>query len=215
MFYRHKSHGRHCGNPENLDEFEGFNAERGARQARPDDFLRARHHRAGGHGRERGEGDPGMGLRRLFAHGDLRLAVLALTAEKPRHGYEIIKAIEDRVNGAYSPSPGVIYPTLTMLEELGHLRAEAEASGSRKMFAVTPEGEAYLAANRKSLDALYARMDEAREANASVAAPQIVRAMENLKLALRLRLSRGPLDAAQIDAVAKALDRAVAEIEKV
>lgn len=214
MFHQYKSCSRHSGRPENFDEFEGFNAERGARQARPDDFLRARHHRMRGRGGEHGEGGPGKGLGRLFAHGDLRLAVLSLIAEKPRHGYEIIKAIEDRVNGAYSPSPGVIYPTLTMLEELGHLRAEAEAGGTRKLFAVTPEGEAYLASNRKSLDALFARMDEAREANASSAAPQIVRAMENLKLALRLRLSRGPLDADQIDAVAKALDRAVAEVEK-
>jgi DNA-binding PadR family transcriptional regulator len=71
-------------------------------------FGHRRH--GGGHGRS--------GLRRFFAHGDLRLVILRLIAEKPRHGYEIIKAIEERVAGAYSPSPGVIYPTLTLLEEL-------------------------------------------------------------------------------------------------
>ena len=71
-----------------------------------------------GHGRHGHGGRSGLG--RFFAHGDLRLVILHLIAEKPRHGYEIIKAIEEQVGGAYSPSPGVIYPTLTLLEEIGY-----------------------------------------------------------------------------------------------
>src|SRR3954462_13018841 len=76
------------------------------------------------------------GLGRFFAHGDLRLVILHLIAEKPRHGYEIIKAIEDHVAGAYSPSPGVIYPALTLLEELGYVTVSTAPEGGRKLHAM-------------------------------------------------------------------------------
>lgn len=167
-----------------------------------------------GHHRRRGlfMRGGGRGLGRFFAHGDLKLVVLGLISEKPRHGYEIIKAIEDRVSGAYSPSPGVIYPTLTFLEEMGYVKIDAD--GAKKLYAVTPEGQSYLDANRKSLDALLARMDEAGRAHGSGEAPQVVRAKENLKLALKLKLSRGPLTDDQIAAVATALDAAAAAIER-
>jgi DNA-binding PadR family transcriptional regulator len=168
-----------------------------------------------GHGRHgRGGGGGRSGLGRFFAHGDLRLVVLHLIAEKPRHGYEIIKAIEERVGGAYSPSPGVIYPTLTLLEELGHVTVGAAAEGGRKLHEITLEGLAFLDANRPALDALLARMDEAGRARGGEPAPQVLRAMENLKLALRLRLARGPLTAAQADAIAAALDTAATGVER-
>jgi DNA-binding PadR family transcriptional regulator len=169
----------------------------------------------GGHeGHRRGGGRGGRsGLGRFFAHGDLRLVILNLIAEKPRHGYEIIKAIEESVAGAYSPSPGVIYPTLTLLEELGHVTVKAEAGG-RKRHGITEQGRAFLDANRATLDALLARMAEAGRTRADAPAPQVVRAMENLKLALRMRLERGPLDAAEADAVAAALDAAAVQVER-
>jgi DNA-binding PadR family transcriptional regulator len=171
---------------------------------------RGRFFRGGGrHGRRRD------GLGRFFAHGDLRLVVLALVDEKPSHGYEIIKAIEDRVGGAYSPSPGVIYPTLTLLEELGYVTLKSTGEGSKKLCEITGEGKTYLEANRKTLDALLARMDEAGHSHRSGAAPQIVRAMENLKLALRLRSSNGPLTEEQASAVAAAIDAAAIAVEKV
>lgn len=176
--------------------------------------MRHAHHSHRGHrfedgprfGRHRG------GLGRFFAHGDLRLVILALIAEKPRHGYEIIKAIEERVGGAYSPSPGVIYPTLTLLEELGQVTATAE--GGRKLHEVTEAGRAALEASRPALDALLARMEEAGRAAGDGPAPQILRAMENLRLALRLRLARGPLSPEQADAVAAALDAAATGVER-
>lgn len=163
-----------------------------------------------GHGHLRG----GRGLGRIFAHGDLRLVILHLLAEKPRHGYEIIKAIEERVAGAYSPSPGVIYPTLTMLEELGYLTVESAGEGTRKLHAITAEGRAFLDENRPALDALLSRMDEAGRMAGGSPAPQILRAMENLKLALRLRLSRGPLTDEQANAIAAALDAAATSVER-
>jgi DNA-binding PadR family transcriptional regulator len=168
------------------------------------------HDRESRSGHRRGERS---GMRRLFAHGDLRLAILHLIAEKPRHGYEIIKAIEDQAGGAYSPSPGVIYPTLTMLEELGHVTVTS-GEGGKKLHAVTAEGEAYLAQYRPAVDSLLARMAEARRTHGGGQAPQIVRAMENLRLALRLRLSRGPLSEDQINAAAAALDAAAIAIER-
>jgi DNA-binding PadR family transcriptional regulator len=175
-------------------------------------FARGDHHygeeRHGRHGRG---GRSGLG--RFFAHGDLRLVILNLIAEKPRHGYEIIKAIEEQVGGAYSPSPGVIYPTLTLLEELGHVTVTS-GEGGKKLHTITPEGQAYLEAYRPAVQALVARMEEAGRTHGGGPAPQILRAMENLKVALRLRLARGPLDETQVNAVAAAIDAAAIDVER-
>ena len=141
------------------------------------------------------------------------MVILHLIAEKPRHGYEIIREIEDQVGGAYSPSPGVIYPTLTMLEELGHATV-SPGDGVKKLYAVTVEGRAYLDAYRPAVEALLARMQEAGRVHGGGPAPQVLRAMENLKLALRMRLSRGPLSDEQINAVAAAIDGAAVSVER-
>ena len=166
------------------------------------------------HGRTHGRQGRGGGLGRFFAHGDLRLVILHMIAEKPRHGYEIIKEIEEQVAGAYTPSPGVIYPTLTLLEELGYVTVNA-GDGAKKLHEITAEGRAYLDANRRAVDALLARMAEASRTHAGGVAPQILRAMENLKLALRLRLSRGPLSEEQINAAAAAIDTAAVGVERI
>jgi DNA-binding PadR family transcriptional regulator len=94
--------------------------------------------------------------RRILAQGDLRLIALALIAERPRHGYEIIKLFEEKTADWYSPSPGIVYPTLTYLEEAGHVTASAE--GSKKLYAITGEGRAYLEANRDVVDAVLDRL---------------------------------------------------------
>jgi DNA-binding PadR family transcriptional regulator len=152
-------------------------------------------------------------LGRFFAHGDLRLVILNLIAAKPRYGYEIIKAIEEQVAGAYSPSPGVIYPTLTLLEELGYVEVRP-GEGARKLHAMTEAGKSFLSANQAAVDALVARMQEAGAAHGGGTPAPIVRAMENLKLALRLRLSRGPLSEEQVAAIAAALDAAATGAER-
>jgi DNA-binding PadR family transcriptional regulator len=159
-------------------------------------------------GRRGGGGRSG----RLFDHGELRLVVLALIGERARHGYEIIKEIENRVAGTYSPSPGVIYPTLTMLEELGH--ATLTESDGKKLYAITDDGIGYLAANRTPLNAALGQMESVKAANSGGPAPQIVRATENLKLALRLRQGRGPLTTEQIRSIAEVLDAAAVAIER-
>jgi len=150
---------------------------------------------------------------RFFDHGDLRYLILKLIADKPRHGYELIKAIEDQFGGAYSPSPGVIYPTLTMLEDLGYTVATAE--GNKKLYAITPEGRAFLEENRAQVDGVFARMKEAGQTFGGGRAPEIRRALHNLRLALAARLGRGALTQEQVLAVAAALDKAAAEIERV
>lgn len=112
-----------------------------------------------GRGPRRGGGGGDMfRIGRMLAHGDLKLLALALIAEQPRHGYEIIKLIEDKTAGWYSPSPGVVYPTLTFLEEAGFVTAEAE--GARKRYAITEEGRAHLAENKDFADAILGRLSE-------------------------------------------------------
>jgi DNA-binding PadR family transcriptional regulator len=92
---------------------------------------------------------------RMLATGDLRLIALALIAEQPRHGYEIIKVLEEKTSGWYSPSPGIVYPTLTYLEEAGYVTAEAD--GTKKLYTITPEGRAYLEQNRDFVDSVLER----------------------------------------------------------
>lgn len=154
-------------------------------------------------------GEGARGRHRLFDYGEIRLLVLGLIAQAPTYGYEMIRTIEQRFGGSYTPSPGVIYPTLTWLEEAGHVQP-VEAEG-RRVYQITPQGEAYLAANRPALDAIQARMTggecdkEGRRRGLSM---PVMRAMENLRTALRLRLRHGGLDAAAEEKIAAVLDEA-------
>lgn len=121
-------------------------------------------HFGGGSGRHGFSGGPfgggfrGGGLRtaRMLASGDLQLLILLLLSEKPRHGYEIIKAIEEHSSGVYTPSPGMVYPALTYLEETGYAAATAE--GTKKLYNITPEGTAYLAKHRAVADEVWSRL---------------------------------------------------------
>jgi DNA-binding PadR family transcriptional regulator len=112
-------------------------------------------HGMGGFGSGR-DAEDWMRARRMLAQGDLRLVALALIAEAPRHGYEIIKQLEEKTADWYSPSPGIVYPTLTYLEEAGYVTASTE--GSKKLYTITEEGRAYLNANRDVVDAILDRL---------------------------------------------------------
>jgi DNA-binding PadR family transcriptional regulator len=125
-------------------------------------------HRGGrGFGRLRGEfeGDDrhGESFRsgRKLASADLQLLVLALLAEKPRHGYEIIKALDERSKGFYVPSPGMVYPALTYLDEIGHATMDVE--GSKKLYRITAEGTAFLDQNRSTVDTILEQLAAAGE----------------------------------------------------
>ena len=174
-------------------------------------------HGWGGHLREKihgrrsrhGEGHPG----RILEHGDLRFVILALVAEKPRHGYEVMRDLEARTGGAYRPSPGVIYPTFSLLEDEGFVRQIGEAGG-RKAYEITDEGKAAYEANRAGVDAIFARLDQAGAQSAD-ARPKLRRAMLNLGVALKLRLQQGEVSEAQVDAIAALLDETAGKIERI
>src|SRR6202789_527230 len=133
-------------------------------------FHREHHARHGfgwaDHGRR---GPRGLGRHgrpdRVFEQGDLRLVLLKLIGDKASHGYELIKAVEEAVGGAYSPSPGLVYPTLTLLEDMGYATVQAEAEGGKKLYAITPEGQALLTEQAKAVEAIFARMADVASAN--------------------------------------------------
>ncbi|MDB5598008.1 MAG: transcriptional regulator, PadR family protein [Xanthobacteraceae bacterium] len=144
---------------------------------------------------------------RFFDHGELRQVVLALLGEQPRHGYDIIRAIEQRTGGAYCPSPGVIYPTLQLLEDVGHA-IPATADGTRNSYQITPAGRAFLDENNTLIGDIMSRV--ARAGRRAQASPIIVAAMDNLKSALRS--SADPWSEPEARNVAAAIDAAANHI---
>jgi DNA-binding PadR family transcriptional regulator len=149
----------------------------------------------------------------MFDGGELRLVLLKLIADEPRHGYDLIRAIEELTGGQYAPSPGVVYPTLSMLAEMG-LIAEQPSTDSRKRFAVTHEGKAHLEENREQVDALMARLEGVgAQAKRPDGAP-IRRAMGNLGMALRERMARGEFSDDTLHDIAALIDEVAQKIER-
>jgi DNA-binding PadR family transcriptional regulator len=185
-----------------------------------DDYVHHSHGGPGPHGFGRG---PFRGWRsrggaingregRMFDGGELRLVILALVAEKARYGYEIIKELGERVGDDYSPSPGVVYPTLTMLEEMGYAQASQDPQG-RKLYGLTPEGEKILADNKAQIDAIFARFG-GRDDSRGAGFISVKRAMLNLRAALQLRLRGRDASPEQIQAIVDALDAAAKTVER-
>lgn len=160
----------------------------------------------------RGEGRHGERVQRLFEHGDLRRVLLALVAKKPSHGYELIKAIEEASSGLYVPSPGVIYPTLTLLEEQDFLEAVATGNG-RKSYQITEAGKVELAQHQDVVDIIFARLAGASRPRGGNLAEGISVAMHRLKRVLRGNMMRGDLSAEQVARVNATLEKAVESIE--
>jgi DNA-binding PadR family transcriptional regulator len=165
-----------------------------------------------------GDGPEGFGGRRgrrgrMFESGELRLVLLKLIADEPRHGYDLIRAIEDLTGGDYAPSPGVIYPTLTLLQDMG-LIEEAPGEGPRKAFQVTDEGRAHLEEREEEVEALFERLRELAPRESHSAGPAIGRAVKNLMTALRHRIGRDGLDDELLHEIAGILDEAAQKIER-
>jgi DNA-binding PadR family transcriptional regulator len=159
----------------------------------------------------RGEGGGRRG--RVFDSGELRLVLLKLIADEPRHGYDLIRAIEDMTGGAYAPSPGVVYPTLTLLEDMG-LIEEAKSEGAKKQFAITNEGSAELVAKADEVTALLNRLSAMGEQRAKTDGAPIRRAMGNLRTVLQNRLVADDVTADMLHDVAAILDEAARKIER-
>ena len=183
-------------------EHHEFDEQRGFRDHHHHDRSHHDHHGRG----HRGRGGPG----RFFESGDLRFVILRLISDTPRHGYEIIKMIESRLSGAHSPSPGIIYPTLTMLEEMGW--AAITVDGARKLYAITDEGRKELEANREATDAIFERMQQTGRRHANDNSGPIIRAIENLKLVLRMRGNSWAPE--QLATVTDIIDNAAKQIER-
>lgn len=187
-------------------------------------------------GEGRGPGRGGLGPGRKLGSADLQLLILALLAEKPRHGYEVIKALDERSNGYYSPSPGMVYPALTYLEEISHATVAVE--GTKKQYSITEEGVAHLEKNRAAVDSLLEqlayigkKMEYMRRAMSGESteegdfdapgrehghhghwhkqAPELRQARRNLKSAL---IENFGASASEQQRIAAILDRAAAEI---
>jgi DNA-binding PadR family transcriptional regulator len=199
-----------------------------------DDDGRGQHGRhAGGHGRSfrfgpfdfdfdsdgAGRGGWGGGRRgrerkRMFSGGELRLVLLKLIADQPRHGYELIKAVEDMTGGEYAPSPGVVYPTLTMLEDMGHI-TEKKSKDSKKVYAATDEGRAHLDENSTEVDELIERLEGHAQHRRRGQRPEIGRAIGNLMTALRNRIAHDGWNEQLLNEVVDILDEAAQRIERV
>lgn len=195
-FHGHRHHGRRCA-PEGFGEgFGGFGR--------------------GGFGGGRGGhfgGPGGRGRRRVFDAGELKLVLLKLIDDEPRHGYDLIRAIEALSGGTYAPSPGVVYPTLTMLADMGHVE-EQPGEGARKLFAITGAGKAFLLENRDAALQAMGRLEALAKMNAKIDGAPVRRAMENLKMAVRGRLVKEGADADTMLDVAALIDEAAAKIER-
>src|SRR5882757_4472800 len=147
---------------------------------------------------------------RVFGPGDLRLVLLAAIEEKPCHGYELIKDLEAKFGGGYAPSPGSVYPTLTLMEELGHVRA-ATSEGTKRLFEITAEGSAYLRENQAALNSALARMEMAARAVSGERPPaDLHHAMHTLKGALMFH--RGGWDSKETERVRKIIEAAAEAI---
>ncbi|AKH42356.1 DNA-binding PadR family transcriptional regulator [Altererythrobacter atlanticus] len=163
-------------------------------------------------GRGGGRFGGGRGRRRMFDRGELRLVLLKLLADEPRHGYDLIKAIEDLTGGEYAPSPGVIYPTMQMMLDEGMI-AEIPNESSRKVFSVTEAGQAELAEQQELAAKLIDRLAKLGEERRSSPHRQIQRAMENLHNALRNRRDDG-LDAETVERIVDVIDEAARKVER-
>ncbi|HVI99480.1 MAG TPA: PadR family transcriptional regulator [Sphingomonas sp.] len=164
----------------------------------------------GGWGREQGGG---RGRRRMFDGGELKLVLLKLIADEPRHGYDLIREIEELTGGAYAPSPGVVYPTLTLLDDMG-LIEEQKAEGAKKLFAITEAGRAHLDENADEVAGLMARLAEVGKMRERTDGAPIRRAMGNLRQVLQNRLTRDDVTGETLLDVAAIIDEAVQKIER-
>lgn len=194
MFHRihhHRQHGRH----------HDHHDRHGGPRDRFGEWESARAERGGGRGR------------RMFDGGELRLVLLKLIADEPRHGYELIRAIEEMTGGDYAPSPGVVYPTLTLLDEMDYIAAQA-TDDKRKRYAVTEPGQAHLAEHQEQVAALIARLASIGERRGRTDGAPIRRAMGNLRVAVQHRLMAGDFSQDTLHDVAALIDEVAQKIER-
>jgi len=149
----------------------------------------------------------------MFDGGELRLVLLKLIADEPRHGYDLIRRIEELTGGAYAPSPGVVYPTLTLLDDMD-LIAARQVEGAKKLFEVTEAGTQHLAENAERVEALFARIAEVGAERARTDSASVRRAMGNLREVLMHKLRDEAVTIETIHAAVALIDDAAQKIER-
>lgn len=159
-----------------------------------------------------GERGPRRRRQQIFESGEVKYVILRLLKEKPRHGYEIIKALEERMGGCYTPSPGTVYPTLQLLEDQGFVRA-VEAEGKR-VFHITPEGEAFLEEHRDVIDDIFARVRDTVRGFSGGQMVALNQAFAKLAATTYRQAWRSGPDDPMVGRMAEVLRRAAEEIEK-
>jgi DNA-binding PadR family transcriptional regulator len=199
MFGIHKRAGHRMGGHHHMGMHDGF----GGRS-----FGGGR-----GAGRGEGEGRGGPRSRRMFDGGELRLVLLKLIADEPRHGYDLIRSIEELTGGAYAPSPGVVYPTLTLLDEMELIEAR-QAEGAKKLFAITDAGSAHLAEQAELVEALFARLAQVGAERARTDSASVRRAMGNLREVLLHKLRVEEVEQETLHQVVALIDEAAQKIER-
>ncbi len=198
-----------CGGGRGFEGGRGFGGERG--------FAGPQRGRWGGRGEgfggPMGRGGFGGGRERMFDSGVMRLVILQELAKEPSYGYQLIKTLEERLAGGYRPSAGVIYPTLTMLEEQGLTSATTNDAG-KKVYAVTPEGHAFLEENKKRLAEVEALMKVAGRGFQRERSPQIMEAFMDLRRAVSTKMSRESMTEEQVKKMAEAISAAAKSIDE-
>ena len=178
--------------------------------------------RGRGHGWGRGWGDGaewggrgggGRGRRRVLDSAELRLVLLKLIADQSRHGYDLIRAVEEMTHGEYAPSPGIVYPSLTMLQDMG-LIDEVKTEGSRKAFEITAEGKEHLAEKEEEIEALFERLKDLGSDQRKAGGAPIKRSIANLLSALWHRATREDADEGTLHKIAAILDEAAQKVER-
>ena len=159
------------------------------------------------------EGAVGKRRGRMFRRGELRLVLLHLIAEEPRHGYDLIRQVEEMTGGHYAPSPGIVYPTLTLMAEMDLIDEAVDQEG-KKIYAITEAGKARLAEEQPQIDEILARLDGVSKMGEASDGASIRRAMHNLKSAVRIRLAAEDKGADVILDVAAIIDEAASKIER-
>ena len=168
----------------------------------------------GGRGRGRGGfgGGFGQGRGRMFDAGDIKLVILRLLSDQPSYGYQLIKTMEQRLAGGYTPSAGVIYPTLTLLEEEG--LATSTLENNKKVYSLTEQGIEYLEANKVQIGQLFERLEETGRGFERGRSPEIMKAFMNLRSAVMARIVRGNVKPEQIKKISEAIDGAAKAIDE-
>jgi DNA-binding PadR family transcriptional regulator len=201
---REENHGPRGGHESGYESIRG-----GGFEGPGGGFGRGRH---GGFGREFGSGFGGGGRERMFDAGEIRLVILRLLSTEPSYGYQLIKTMEARLGGGYTPSAGVVYPTLTMLEEEG-LIAPTETSG-KKVYSVTEEGLKYLEENKERVGQLFERLEETGRGFRRGRSPELMKAFMDLRGAVASKVWRRNASPEQIKKIAEAIHAAAKAIDE-